>query len=206
MDTGKKIIEKARELFMQYGLKSISMDDVARTLGISKKTLYQCVNNKADLIKRGLVMHIEEEKLVLEEIHQSAKNAIDEMIKISKYVSQTLQKVNPSVIHELQKYYQSSWELMESLHVEHTYFLIKKNIEKGIEEGLYREDVHPDITAKLYIGRMDLVVDKSLFPIGEYTFSQIHNNMITYHLYGIMSKKGREIFEAYNVKPSSSLV
>ena len=204
MDTGKKIIEKARELFMQYGLKSISMDDVARTLGISKKTLYQCVHNKADLIKRGLAMHIEEEKLVLDEIHQSAENAIDEMIKISKYVSQTLQKVNPSVIHDLQKYYQSSWELMESLHFEHTYFLIKKNIEKGIEEGLYRDDAHADILAKLYIGRMDLVVDKSLFPIGEYTFSQIHTNMITYHLHGIMSEKGRKVFEEY-VPPSSSL-
>lgn len=174
------------------------MDEVARTLGISKKTLYQYVNNKADLIKKGLVMHIEEEKQALEEIQQNAENSIDEMIKISKYVSQTLQKVNPSVIHDLRKYYQSSWELMESLHFQHTYFMIKKNIEKGITEGLYREDIRADIIAKLYIGRMDLVVDKNLFPIGEYTFSQIHSNMITYHLHGIMSGKGTEIFEALN--------
>jgi AcrR family transcriptional regulator len=167
MDTGRKIIEKAQELFMQYGLKSISMDDIARTLGISKKTLYQYVNNKADLIQKGLVMHVEEEKMILNEIHKTAENAIDEMIKISRYVGQTLQKINPSVIHDLQKYYQSSWELMESLHFEHTYFLIKNNIIKGIVEGLYREDVSADIIAKLYIGRIDLVMDKSLFPVGE---------------------------------------
>jgi AcrR family transcriptional regulator len=195
MDTGKKIIAKAQELFMQYGLKSISMDDVARTLGISKKTLYRCVSNKADLIRKGLVMHIEEEKMVLDEIHKTAENAIDEMIKISRYMSQTLQKVNPSVIHDLQKYYQSSWELMESLHFEHTYFLIKNNIEKGIAEGLYRDDVPADIIAKLYIGRIDLVIDKNLFPIGEYTFSQIHRTMIRYHLHGIMSEKGVNIFK-----------
>ncbi|MFT6148758.1 MAG: AcrR family transcriptional regulator, partial [Saprospiraceae bacterium] len=163
METVNKIVEKSMELFMQYGLRSISMDDVARTLGISKKTLYQYVDNKADLIKKGMVKHIEEEKMILTEIHHSAENAIDEMIKTSQYVSQTLQKVNPSVIHDLQKYYQSSWELMESLHFQHTYFLIKKNIEKGIEEGFYREDVHADIVAKLYIGRIDLVVDKNLF-------------------------------------------
>lgn len=198
MDTGKKIIEKAQELFMQYGLKSISMDDIARTLGISKKTLYQFVNNKADLIQKGLVMHIEEEKMVLNEIHKTAENAIDEMIKISRYVSQTLQKTNPSIIHDLQKYYQSSWKLMESLHFEHTYFLIKNNITKGIVEGLYREDVSADIIAKLYIGRIDLVLDKNLFPVGEYTFSRVHSAMITYHLHGIMSEKGVKVFEELN--------
>ena len=130
METVNKIVEKSMELFMQYGLRSISMDDVARTLGISKKTLYQYVDNKADLIQKGMIKHIEEEKMILTEIHHSAENAIDEMIKTSQYVSQTLQKVNPSVIHDLQKYYQSSWELMESLHFQHTYFLIKNNIEK----------------------------------------------------------------------------
>lgn len=200
METVNKIVEKSMELFMQYGLRSISMDDVARTLGISKKTLYQYVDNKADLIQKGMIKHIEEEKMILTEIHHSAENAIDEMIKTSQYVSQTLQKVNPSVIHDLQKYYQSSWELMESLHFQHTYFLIKNNIEKGIEEGFYREDVHADIVAKLYIGRIDLVLDKNLFPIGEYSFSQVHDHMIRCHLYGIMSEKGIKIFEKYIAK------
>lgn len=200
MNTGEKIITKAGDLFMQYGIKSISMDEVARSLGISKKTLYQHVNNKADLIQKVMIIHITEEKDAMCTIHETAKDAIDEMMQISRYVSELLQRVNPTVIYDLQKYYAKGWELMESLHFEHTYTLIKENIEKGMEQGLYRPNLDADIIAKLYIGRMDLVVDKNLFPIGEYTISQIHNNAMTYHLYGIMSTKGIELFEKYNNK------
>lgn len=199
MDTGEKIITKAGDLFMQYGIKSISMDEVARNLGISKKTLYQHVNNKADLIQKVMLTHITEEKNAMCNIHENAKDAIDEMMQISRFVSELLQRVNPSVIYDLRKYYTKGWELMESLHFEHTYTLIKENIKKGMEEGLYRPDLNADIIAKLYIGRMDIVVDKNLFPIGEYTFSQIHNNAMMYHLYGIMSTKGIELFEQYNL-------
>jgi AcrR family transcriptional regulator len=200
MATGKKIITKASDLFMQYGFKSISMDEVARHLGISKKTLYQHVNNKADLIQKVMITHIAEEKLTMLKIHENAKDAIDEMMQISQYVSELLQRVNPSVVYDLQKYYSKGWELMESLHLNHTYKMIKENIKNGIQEGLYRQNLSPEIIAKLYIGRMDLVIDKNLFPVGEYTFSQIHNNAMMYHLYGIMSTKGIELFEKYRTK------
>jgi hypothetical protein len=78
--------------------------------------------------------------------------------------------------------------------------MIKENIKNGMQEGLYRQNLSPEIIAKLYIGRMDLVIDKNLFPVGEYTFSQIHNNAMMYHLYGIMSTKGIELFEKYRTK------
>ena len=197
MNTSDNIIEKAGDLFMQYGLKSISMDEVARKLGISKKTLYRHVNNKADLVQKVMVKHIEEEKQAMDLIHATATNAIDEMMQISRFVSQLLQKINPTVIYDLKKYYAKGWELMESLHFEHTYMIIKSNIERGIGEDLYRVELNADVIAKLYIGRMDLVVDKNLFPIGEYTFSQIHDNFMTYHLFGIMSPKGIDVFRAY---------
>lgn len=199
MDIGKKIVTKSRELFMQYGIKSISMDEVARNLGISKKTLYQHVNNKADLIQKVMVTHITEEKEAMIIIHKNAKDAIDEMMQISQYVSELLQRVNPTVIYDLQKYYAKGWELMESLHFEHTYRSIKENIENGMQQGLYRPNLNADIIAKLYIGRIDLVVDKNLFPVGEYTISQIHKNAMTYHLYGIMTTQGIELFEKYNI-------
>lgn len=186
-------------MFMQYGIKSISMDEVARNLGISKKTLYQHVNNKADLIQKVMVTHITEEKEAMIIIHKNAKDAIDEMMQISKHVSELLQRVNPTVIYDLQKYYAKGWELMESLHFEHTYRSIKENIENGMQQGLYRPNLNADIIAKLYIGRIDLVVDKNLFPVGEYTISQIHKNAMTYHLYGIMTTQGIELFEKYNI-------
>ncbi len=200
MNSGNKIIRKAMDLFMRYGLKSITMDEIARSLGISKKTLYQVVDNKADLIEKAMKVHIESEKCALDEVHENSENAIDEMLKVGRFISQLLQQMNPSVIYDLKKYYPEGWEMMESLHFEHTHKMIKENIERGVEEGLYRKDLNSDIISRLYVGRMDLVIDKNLFPFGEYTFLQIHENFISYHLYALMSKKGVEVFEKIKEK------
>lgn len=196
MDSDNKIIKKAMGLFMRYGLKSITMDEVARSLGISKKTLYQVVDNKADLIKKAMQVHIKNEKYALDEIHANSENAIDEMLKVGRFISQLLQQMNPSVVYDLKKYYPDGWKMMESLHFEYTYKMIKMNIERGMKENLYRADLNSDIISRLYVGRMDLVVDKNLFPFGEYTFLQIHENFINYHLYALMSKQGVAVFES----------
>jgi hypothetical protein len=153
------------------------------------------VDNKADLIGKAMQVHIECEKCALDEIHGNSENAIDEMLKVGQYISRLLQQMNPSVLYDLKKYYPEGWEMMESLHFEHTYKMIKANIERGIEENLYRTDLNTDIISRLYIGRMDLVIDKNLFPVGEYSFLQIHENFINYHLYALMSKKGIAVFE-----------
>jgi AcrR family transcriptional regulator len=195
MDIANNIIEKAQELFMRYGLKSISMDEISRGLGISKKTLYQFVNNKAELVEKVLAVYIEKEKEDMLQISMQSKNAIEEMVNISNYVSQLLRQVNPSIIFDLQKYYPKGWEMMQSLHSDFTLKMIENNINKGISEGLYRDDIHAGIIARFYVGKMQVVVDSRLFANTNYSFAQIHQTNITYHLYGIMSEKGIALFK-----------
>ena len=197
MEAENKILKKSSEMFMTYGIKSVTMDDISRANGISKKTLYRYVDNKADLLNKVLVLQNEEEKLALIECKEQANNAIEEMILISRYVNKLLQSINPSAVYDLQKYYIEHWNLMRSLHEKYIFNLIKENLKIGIQENLYRDDMNIDIVAKLYGGTSHLILDTNLFPINQYKRSDLHREMVRYHLHSIVSEKGHDVLEEY---------
>ncbi|MCB0617139.1 MAG: TetR/AcrR family transcriptional regulator [Saprospiraceae bacterium] len=202
-DTGTEILKRTESLFMRYGIKSITMDDIAKELGISKKTLYQFVENKADLIKKIVYQHIQEEKKEIESIRSHANNAVEEVLALAKYVVQALRQMAPTTVYDLQKYYHDSWKLLESLHQQHVYSVIRENLETGIRQGLYRPDIDPDIVAKLYVGKTFLLVNEEVFPLRDYTRERLLHEFFLYHLHGICSPKGREQLEQY-LNPSET--
>jgi len=193
----KDILEGAKKLFMRYGIKSITMDDVARELGISKKTLYQHVDNKNDLVKRIIVEHIADEKDCLSGIADEASDPIEQMLMIARYVLQILREVRPTAMYDLQKYYRETWQLMDKFHQEHVYKTIKANLEAGVEKGLYRHDLDTDIIAKLYVGKTMIINDEEMFPSRDYDRDRLFAEYINYHLRGILSEKGLEKLESY---------
>jgi AcrR family transcriptional regulator len=195
MELKQHILTKAFELFMRYGIKSITMDDLSRELGISKKTLYQYVQNKADLIEQLFEQHIEQEKHIMAHIQRDSVDAIDELLKIARYVIQKLCELSPTTVLDLQKYYPGIWQEVEALQRRHVYDIIRGNLERGIREGVYRNDMNLDIIAKLYVSKSMLVAEGSLFPPGEYGISRLFREFISYHIYGIASLKGRQELE-----------
>lgn len=197
----EKIIARSGELFLKYGVRSVTMDDIARELGVSKKTLYQYVDNKKDLVNQVLLQHLENEKVAMEALQQTSKNAIDEMIAIGRYVRQLLLQVNPSAIYDLQKYYHESWSFVKQTNDQAIYTILTKNMEKGIKEGLYRNDINVDVIAKFYVGRADLLLDTDLFPITKYNRTQLHQEFIHYHLRAIASEEGAKLLEKYQQQP-----
>ena len=197
MDLKEKVFSQTEELFMRYGIKSITMDDIAKELGISKKTLYQLVENKADLINKIIEDHIKREKEAIDNITASSKDAIEEMINIAQYVSMMLRTVSPTVIYDLKKYYRNAFELMESLHRQYIYSVIKTNIESGINQKLYRKEIDADIIAKLYISMSSQLVDSQIFSLKEYNREALYGEMIKYHFNGIASSKGLELLKKH---------
>ncbi len=198
MDKKEKILAQAEDMFLQYGIKSVTMDDIARHLGMSKKTLYQYVENKNDLLAQVMVQSIEKHKQELVEIRKVATNAIDEMLRIAKVVTKDLRRMKPTVMYDLQKYYKDIWNLMENLHQEHIYQCIKENIEMGVKQGIYREDLDVDIIAKLFVGKTLIVVDETLFPLRDYNREDLFNTYIKYHLHGIVSDQGLKLLQQQN--------
>ncbi len=191
----EKILDKCERLFMRYGVKSVTMDDVSRELGISKKTLYQYVENKDDLVKRVTQSHFESETQVIEEICDNSKNAVEEMWSITTCINDHLNNVNPSLIFDLKKYHPASWTIFIEHRNQQIFNCIKRNIEKGKEQGLYRHDVNTDLIARFYIGRIEMLIDSEIIPFDKYDLKEVRFTYIDYHLRGVATTKGIKILE-----------
>ncbi len=193
----EKLVATADELFMRLGLKSVSMDDIARQMGASKKTIYQIVDNKRDLIE--MVMQADQCKDVLHlGVNQrESLDAIDEFLRNSRYFIRQMRAISPTTMYDLQKYYPDLWRGQILEHQQFFQRQIEENINRGMEEGLYRADLDPNIIARLYVGIVGLIVDTQVFPAQERSISDIIREHSTYHLNGILNQFGRDRLEAY---------
>jgi len=186
----RHILEQVTPLFMLYGIKSLTMDDIAKHLGISKKTLYQSFADKADLVLKGIQAHMHNEQTALESIHRASENAIEEMFQISQHVSLYLQRMHPSILYDLEKYYPKAFAEFNEYKLNIVMSSIARNIEDGIAQGLYRKNINIPIVAGLYVGRMDLLFDQQLFPASKYSPKEVYLEAIRYHIRGIASENG----------------
>lgn len=199
----RNTIAKVHDLLMQFGIKSLTMDDIARNLGISKKTIYTFVSDKADLVEKAIIHYMDEDKVVMEKIHDDSENAIEELISISKNVSQHLRKMHPSILFDLQKYYPKAYEKFEEYKSEHVMACVKRNLEEGISQGLFRENLNIPIVAKLYVGRIDLIMDPTVFHPSKFDVKDVFYENIRYHIRGIASEKGVEYLKERFKKPDT---
>jgi len=186
----QQLLEQVTGLFMQYGVRSLTMDDIARHLGISKKTLYLCVADKAELVERTMTAYMEKDSTMMEQIHADAANAIDEMFLMAQHVSEHLTKMHPSILFDLEKYYPKAHKLFMDYKLKTIRGVLTRNMQVGIEQGLYRENLNADIISGLYVGRMDVIFDDALFPRAQFNAAQIYTETIRYHIRGIASEKG----------------
>ncbi len=187
----REIVAAAGEVFMRLGIKSVNMDDVSRQLGISKKTLYKYVKDKNDLVYKSMQMHMEVEDCAIEDILSRNLNAIDENMEIMKFVVSMLKNVHPSVIFDMEKYHPVVCKEMFDNRHETIYECVLNNLKKGVEEGLYRNNLNVDVIAKIYINSTDAILDQSPIHIEGISFSEKFKEYFRYHIRGIASDKGR---------------
>ena len=202
MEQERQILLKAKELFFKLGVRSITMDDLSRELGISKKTLYQFVENKSDLVNKTLQLHFTEDKKIVANAIAEAENAIDEMIRIARQSLKQFRSMHPSSIYDIQKYYPGGWKIINEFKSEFMYQCIQENINKGKKEGMYRPSAGADVIAKLYINAIDYLVNPQHFPAVDYNFSDLYKEFITYHLYGIATEKGFQYLKNAQLEPN----
>jgi AcrR family transcriptional regulator len=202
VDNKDKIVLGAADMFMRYGVRSVSMDDVARELGMSKKTLYQSFENKDELVMETCKMHINHEMEAFGEIHVTAENAIDELHKLTSCMRMSMQNINPSLLFDLQKYHPDAWQIFLDFKFNFIQNQVKENIEKGIAEGFYRPEINPDVMAKIRMEQVQTVFDPKIFPANQYDLIEVQMNVLDHFIHGLLSDNGRELF----VKIQSNLL
>lgn len=175
------------------------MDDIAKELGISKKTIYRFVENKAELVKLTMQNYLDMERQQLEAILKTSKNSVDEMIQMVSYFFNQVREFNPSAINDLEKYYPETWEIYNEYRFDFILGMITKNLESGVQQGLYRNDLNADIIAKVYIASVDVLINQQLFPSKKYVFIDTYKEYLKYHLRGIVSDKGLKYLEQDNL-------
>lgn len=189
-----QLFQDVDKLFMRCGIKSLTMDDIARELGISKKTLYLYCKDKEELIIKSFSNHFKCEEVFHEDIRSRNLNAIDEIFKISKHVAGMLQNLHPSVQYDLRKYYPEAWKIFSEYKKNFMLKCVAENMEKGKKEGLYRDTLNIPIVARFHIARIDVVFDGEVFPPNQFNFQEVFFELIRYHIRGIASPKGIDYF------------
>jgi len=194
MDEKKlEILERASQVYMKYGIKSVTMDDLARELGISKKTIYKHFEDKNDLVSTIIELKTEMDKAVCMNYQQYAENAVDDLVNLIRLVVEHFNNVNPTVFYDLKKYHAEAWEIMEKHKWSFVQSMIADNIRRGIEEGIYRENINPEIISKLYVSATDSIMDGGIFPWPEFKFQQVFSELIFFQLHGMVNEAGRKI-------------
>jgi len=196
MDLKKKdLLEHAHKLFMRFGIKSMTMDDVATQLRVSKKTLYEHFTDKNDLVEQVVMAVCKHHTASIDAICARGLNAIDENYEITKFIVSQIGGVHPSVQFDLQKYHPKAWETLDHSEQNDVYRCVTSNLRKGVKEGLYREDLDVEVITRLYIARMDTTWDGRVFPPEQFNISDVLWKHFEYHIRGIASKKGADYLE-----------
>lgn len=189
----QKILQNAAEMFLNYGFKSVTMDDIANAMGISKKTIYQYFENKNKLVEATTMYVFENISHGIDCICEIEKNPIEEVYEIKKFLMEHLKDEKSSPQYQLQKYYPKIYNSIKNKQFEVMQQCVTRNLERGIKLGIYREELDISIISRIYFINMVSLKDKELFPLKNHSMNALMCAYLEYHLRGVCTPKGIEI-------------
>ncbi len=197
MDVKERIMLKTHELFNRYGIRSVSMDDIAAQLGISKKTLYQYYSDKDELVNAVFGRIMEENKTQCMEFSKKGVDAIAEIFLSFDMVEVMLSEMNPSLLFDMQKYHPTAFKKFDEYKNNFLYKMIKDNLKSGIQEGLYREDMDIDILTRFRLYSIMMSFNAEVFPNNRNNLVYIEQQLLEHFLYGLATPKGYRMIQKY---------
>ncbi len=189
----EKIIHRATELFLTLGFKSVTMDDIANELGISKKTIYVHFENKTKLVESTTLEMFALISHGIDGICQLQKDPIEEIYDIKQLVLEHLKDEKSSPYHQLQKYYPKIFNSLRSKQFGLMDACVVNNLKRGIALGLYRDTIEIAFISKIYFASIMSLKDKQLFPLKVFSMASLMNYYIEYHVRGICTPKGLKV-------------
>jgi len=191
----QEILEKTVALFYEFGIRNLNMDDISRNLGISKKTLYQYVKSKEDLIEKLFLLDQMKWDAEIAKVMKDELNAIEILLQVSVKVFEEMGRFNPKLTFEMKKYYEPIFNEFMVKRQNHIFNQISKNIMKGISEGLYRSNINVDLVAGLYVRNLVMTHNKDFCIVENITFDQIFEVLFENHIRAISTTEGITYFE-----------
>ena len=202
MITIERIIEGGEELFLKAGIKSVTMDDIARHLGISKKTIYHFFKDKNDLVIALVKKKLKEDEDQMAEIISKSGNVIEDMINMMNCSEEIVSRINPIVIHDMQKYHPEAWREFQNFKAEVLVHTMEELLTKGIKQGYIRPDIDVKVISLMRVHQLELGFNTSVFPIAEFNTWNVQQQFQEHFNYGVCTLEGYKLLDQYkNNKP-----
>ena len=202
MELKDRIKKKADEMFRKYGIRSVTMDEIARQLGVSKKTIYQSYSDKDELVDAVITDMISVNQECCIQERGEALNAVHEVFLAVEMVQEMFASLNPSILYDLERGHPKTFQKFHQHRHKFLYQIIKDNIERGKKEKLYRSDILTDVAVKVRLETMMLPFNQEVFPKSKYNIASLVMQLAEYFLYGIATSKGAELVLQYQKEQS----
>lgn len=196
-DIQERIRFKAYELFLRYGIRSVSMDDIASQLGMSKKTLYQYFNDKNELVDAALDIEINKGQQDCLVCCEKAKDAIEEILITMGNIAEQFRHMNPTVLFDLEKFHPNAFRKFQKHKNEFLLDVIRKNLERGIKEELFRPEINTEILSKFRLESMMIAFDMDVFPPRKFNLAEVTVITMEHYLFGLATIKGHKLILKY---------
>lgn len=197
METTERILLKADELFRRYGIRAITLDEIANSLGISKKTIYQFFEDKDALVDAVMMAHFEKNHDECAQASINAKNAIDEIFIMMAKIDEDFRNLNPIVLHDLKKFHFKTFEKFQQHKQNKLLKMIVANLKRGVEEGYYRNDFDIELVARFRMACIWIPFDIEMFPENKFTLQEVFHEVFELFLHGLVNPKGYKLIEKY---------
>ena len=194
----EKILAEAEKLLWKFGVKSVTMDDIARQVGISKKTIYQHFADKDDIVLQVMRSHLERDQNDMTCRAIDSADPIQELLNVSEVMRQKNHEVNPSTLFDIQRHYPKAWAVFLNFKEKYIITSISQNLKTGIERGLYRSDLDVDVMARLRIESIQLGFDDRVFPDTRDNMLVIQEQLLHHFIRGLLTEKGFALYNQYN--------
>lgn len=196
METREKILDIASEQFSKFGARTVTMEDIARMAGVSKKTIYQEFADKKDLVKEVFAKILEEDRKKITKIQEGEDKVIEHLVEMSQLMRERLTSINPLVIVEVQKYFPEAWKIFEEFKTNCIQEDLVRVLDRGIELGYFRPEIDSKIMAKVRVNQITSAFDPNNFSNPKYNIVEEHLVLIDHFLHGIFTEKGRVAYQS----------
>jgi len=193
----ERIIQGGEELFLTAGIRSVTMDDIAKHLGMSKKTIYQFFKDKNELVIALVKKKLREDEDQITEIINGSANVIEEMINMMKCSEDIFSRINPIVIHDMQKYHPDAWSEFQKFKAEVLISTLEELLTKGIKQGYIRPEIDVRIMARMRVSQVEMGFNTTIFPMSEFNPWTVQVQFLEHFNYGICTLKGYKLLNQY---------
>ena len=197
MEIKDRILRHATMLFLQKVIKSVSMDDIAASLAISKKTLYKWFANKDEMVFAVMQQHLNATQHDCEQVQAQATSAIDELFRMMDWMRRQFHEVHPSIFYDMQKFHPTTWQLWVSHKHEYILNQISDNLRRGIAEGLYRPELDVEVLARLRLAQIELAFNADVYSPRHFEVQRLQQVILEHFMLGVATLKGHKLINSY---------